>query len=484
MAYTIKIGQFAKNIESTAQPNTTGWAEHSVTLKNGADISNPRIELQVSWEDIKDVNYAVMMNRYYWVIGKNMLRENLCQLSLRVDVLATYKTEIGASSLYILRSSAASDGTIRDNLYPSRGIAEYSRQAWPATPTTHTFASGVYVLNITGTYTSGSSNLIQLTPPNFRKLLRMLYADIDGFQASDIIQKLCNFFGGNPAKLVNSAMWFPSKFTSVEAMSDTYIGSWRPGAAINIASDPIPCEIIKDPIQFVDYCTFTIDKHPKAATRGEYLNLSPFSNYKLFIPTAGAVNLDTTQLMGITSIEVDRYVDALTGRMVSYVSTPSSGVGVDPHYLAVLTGQYGIYLPLSGGNNTGGQIIGGTLSTIGAAAAAAMTGGTAAMGSSAIIGALNAAIGTVDAAMAGASVSSGGAAGSLVELNKEIILDTTFYDVVDEDNTRNGRPLCQVTTPANLGGFMIADKGDVVMAGPLPEHEEVKRYLETGFFYE
>ena len=50
MAYTIKLGQFAKNIESTAQPNTTGWAEHSVTLKNGADISNPRIELQVSWE--------------------------------------------------------------------------------------------------------------------------------------------------------------------------------------------------------------------------------------------------------------------------------------------------------------------------------------------------------------------------------------------------------------------------------------------------
>lgn len=477
MAYTIKLGQFAKNIESTAQPNTTGWAEHSVTLKNGADISNPRIELQVSWEDIKDVNYAVMMNRYYWVIGKNMLRENLCQLSLRVDVLATYKTEIGSSSLYILRSSAASDGTISDNLYPIKAQLTPYEDFWPSPPTSHKYENGVFVLNIAGSQTVGASTLIQLSPPSFRLLIQKLYEALDGFSLGDIIPSVVKFFGGNPEKLINSAIWFPTKFTSVVSASDVYIGNWHPGMSIpGYTPITIPCEIIKDPEQVVDYASFTVRKHPQAATRGSYLNLAPYSKYTIYVPGAGAAQLDTSELLNSNAIYCVREVDALTGKMVVTVTSVPIDAQEDVHILAKLTGQYGVEFPLKG-SNSGSSVVNGMLTTLGSIGAAIATGGAG-------IGVAAASIGTIANAISGATVNSAGVSGILAELNRPIYFDTSFYEIVDEDNARRGRPLCQITTPATLGGFMIADKGDVVMAGPLPEHEEVKRYLETGFFYE
>lgn len=466
MAYTIKIGQFAKNIESTAQPNTQGWAEHSVALKNGADISNPRIELQVSWDNIKDVNYAVMMNRYYWVIGKNMLRENLCQLSLRVDVLATYKREIGASRLYILRSSAASDGEITDQLYPATGHITYGHAENDFYPSTGLYDNGFIVLNVSGIATSGSSTLWRLSTSNFRTFISNLYSAIDGFQFADLFEAVNKLASGSPTKLVSSAMWFPSTFNfDIGTTQEIVVGGWQSGVNGNLITDPIK-ELA--PVEL------TLTKHPQAVTRGAYLNLSPYSIYTLTMPMFGSINLDTTAIKNATSIYVNIRADAMSGQAKAYIH---SGGNPRP-VLGVLTAQMGVPIPLAG-QESGASVAGGIVSTLAGVAAAIASGGAAAP----IIGAASGAIGTAVSALSGASFS-GGSGGSALNAGYAIELDSTHFEVVDEDNARRGRPLCQVTTPASLGGFMIADKGDVVMAGPLPEHEEVKRYLETGFFYE
>ena len=63
-------------------------------------------------------------------------------------------------------------------------------------------------------------------------------------------------------------------------------------------------------------------------------------------------------------------------------------------------------------------------------------------------------------------------------------LDTICYEITDSDNTQNGRPLCKIKKPSTLTGYMIVSDGYVEIAGPLPEQQEIKRFLETGFFYE
>ena len=64
------------------------------------------------------------------------------------------------------------------------------------------------------------------------------------------------------------------------------------------------------------------------------------------------------------------------------------------------------------------------------------------------------------------------------------VFSATFYYAADDDVYRNGRPYCKIATPSALTGFMIASKGDVAIPGTLPEEEEVKAYMEAGFYYE
>lgn len=469
MAYTVKIGQFAKNIESTAQPNTTGWAEHSVTLKNGADISNPRIELQVSWDNIKDANYAVMMNRYYWIIGKNMLRENLCQLSLRVDVLATYKNEIGSSNLYILRSSASYDGNIVDNFYPPTADVVYYSEGSNFFHSNSPYADGFYVVNVVGVNTNtGNSTLWKMDPDEFKEFINKTYLAINGYQPSDLLEALQQLAGGSPTKLISSAMWFPKgvDFTTSALKHPVIVGTWSPAVNAYLITDPI----------YQTLFTLDIHKHPQAATKGQYLNLAPYSIYTLNIPLFGSINIDGTQIIDCDTLGINVYVDAISGTAIA--NTQGTALGLTPPINAFLSAQLGVPLPLQG-QNAGNTIVGGITSTIGSIAAGLVSANPI----GAAIGAVSAGVGTIAGAISGSSFSTG-SGGSVIAPNIGISLQSTHYLIADEDNARNGRPLCQLTTPASLGGFMIAQKGDVVMAGPLPEHEEVKRYLETGFFYE
>lgn len=472
MAYTVKLGTFAKNIESTAQPNTTGWAEYSVTLKNGADISNPQLEISAGWGQIQDCNYAVMLNRYYWIVGKNMLRENFCVLDLKVDVLATYKTEIGSSSLYILRSSASSDGTIIDNYYPTKAAVTYTEEIenpfYHSTP----YTNGFYVVNVSGASIdsngdpiSGTSILWKMSPSTFRDFITKVYVNIDGFQAQDIFEAINKLLAGSPTKLISSAMWFPGQVNfTTSASQRVYVGSWDSG---------VDAQLITDPIYVDSSMWMDINRHPQASTRGAFLNLAPYSIYTLCLPLFGSINLDPTLMIGGTQVHVYLRVDAVSG-----VATVEVDTGGNRPMLGYLTAQLGVAMPLNG-QESGASVAGGIVSTLAGVAAAIASGGAAAP----IIGAAGSGIGTAVSAMSGASFSSG-SSGSILAPTASWRLNSTHFTLADEDNTHNGRPLCQVTTPASLGGFMIAQKGDVVMAGPLPEHEEVKRYLETGFFYE
>ena len=61
---------------------------------------------------------------------------------------------------------------------------------------------------------------------------------------------------------------------------------------------------------------------------------------------------------------------------------------------------------------------------------------------------------------------------------------TTYYNIAPEDNINNGRPLCQMQNPANLGGYMVADKAPLAISCTRPELEEIERYITTGFYYE
>ena len=119
MSFYINLYTFTKKVNSTGQPTGTG-TQYSCNILTPADITAPVVEISAS-ADLTAYNYAYIANfhRYYWIEGISF-EAGLWILTLAVDVMATYKTEIGGASLYVLRSASQSDGNLMDNFYPTK----------------------------------------------------------------------------------------------------------------------------------------------------------------------------------------------------------------------------------------------------------------------------------------------------------------------------------------------------------------------------
>lgn len=457
---TINLYTFAKKENSTAIPTGTG-AAFNCKVKSPSSLETPRVEISGAYPGGYNYAYIAAWNRYYFITDCEY-DSGLWILSLHVDVLATYKTEIGNSNLYILRAASANNGNITDNYYPPTANAVRYRDLQDLNAVPGPFNTGVYVVNITGTNTAGNSTLVEFDPVNFQGLIRALYLGINGLQVTDFVDAVVQLFGGNPTKLINSCYWFPWGFVdrSTQNQEVIYIGSW---------SSNTPGYVISNPTSELDQTIFSIRKHPQAAARGNYLNAAPFSSYNLYIPGAGVIALDTTKMLGATQIIVTRTVDAFTGQMLVKVNTNTNQL------LACITAQWGVPI-IMGGNNPSNPV-GAITGAIGAVSSA-LAGPPAAL-----IGAASAGVGSLAGSMTGVSANAG--TGSAINIIGEpITLDTSFYQVPGDDNTHNGRPLMDTRTINTLSGFIMVQRGDVPIDGTAEEQAGIRRYLEGGFYYE
>ena len=86
-------------------------------------------------------------------------------------------------------------------------------------------------------------------------------------------------------------------------------------------------------------------------------------------------------------------------------------------------------------------------------------------------------------------VSGIGSAGSFISLSSinnltRCFLKQKYYQIVDENNTELGRPLCQLKQINTLSGFILCSGADVQITGTQEEAIKVNGYMNTGFFYE
>ena len=253
-----------KKVNSTLIPSGAG-TEINVVLKSPSSIINPRFELN----QYLDVNYCYVaeFNRYYFI---NEIRyENpLWIYSCNVDVLASFKTEIGASSKYVLRSASSYDLTIRDNLYPNK--ADFTNSVATINPSVP-FSSGYIVVGVLGnnSNTNGITYYIT-TPTGYSSLISQLLTTADGYDWGDLTQGVINSIM-NPFQYLVSARWYPEPF-DVIGQTTIKAGLWDSGVNAGIIDSTKT-----HTSTFSSTGIMNIPKHPKASTRGEYLNLSPYT---------------------------------------------------------------------------------------------------------------------------------------------------------------------------------------------------------------
>lgn len=458
----VKFYTFSKDSNSTKRPATTDMklSADCQILEPCSVISPTLIIKAAAPKDVTFYNYAYIADfgRYYFITDWKYVT-GLWTATLACDVLSTYKSQIGAERLYILRASAASNGYIRDGFYPLTGKTSADGQIIDVDDIP--LSDGYYIINIVGSNTAAST-LYQLTPSGFNNLIRALNAEIAGTPVADVKQAVINAMF-KPIDYIKSVIWVPRSMAALggSLVNDLSIGWWnsqQSAYCLNTAAG------------LVQTWSLTIPKHPQAA-RGKYLNMAPYTEYWLYYQPFGLIALDASKMVDETTLTINIYADAVTGVGILEVGGSNTGV------LASVTAQWGVPIPFSGAASNI-SAVSSAATNLGAAIGGALTGNVALMAGATANGILDAA-----SAIRG-NVATLGNAGSLAAYQTGKTFGAIFYHVADDYNAKNGRPYMNDATPAGLGGFMIAQRGDVPIPGTAAEADAIKAILESGFYYE
>lgn len=486
MAFYVRLYTLSKRENSTKRPEGDGNLQRCI-LRRGSSLMTPVLEFDFGTDtDSNPIGYNYcyipQFERYFFIedwtfSGALWIASCIC------DVLATYKTEIGATSLYILRASAASDGAITDTLYPAKTGCTFDTST-ASTP--WTLSGGVYCCGvIDGDPSFGSISYLLVSGSTMNSVVAAMMSDSwlgsNGFQSADFSFALQKSIV-NPLQYLVSCVYLP--FAATGGSAHTF----KPGGyQITIGSGLGTTAISPGATTYTITRSLSIPKHPQAASRGAYLNQAPYSVYTLTIPPFGCIDLDSTVLRNASSVTCEVSVDLPTGLGILTVTCNGivlnrleANVGV-PVQLSQVSRDYvgGITSALSGiAGAVGSMAMPGLGAATGAAATAMKVGGAAGAA-----GAGTSAIGNAVSALT-PRAQSVGSGGSYAQLEKTWRLDAQFFPMVDDDNAHNGRPYCKMATPASLGGYLLVQDADVSIAGTASEDARIRDYLQTGFYYE
>lgn len=472
MSFSVNLYKHDKRDNSTLRPSGGGWQLHCV-LRRGSSIMTPVLEFDfgtTSDGNPIEYNYCYMpsFNRYYFIEDWTY-SGSLWIATCIVDVLATYKDEIGSTSLYMLRASGDSNGRVPDTMYPAKEGCSFSHEYYDCP---YTLTAGVIILGVVDDDpTIGGLSYYCLGMATAHRLINALVNNdiinsTNGFNTTDASAALQRSIA-DPIQYIKSAVYIPFNI-SVGTTKPFNVNGWTTLASAATGSSAFTAAQSNHHISHV----FDLPKHPDVA-RGEYLNQAPWSNYTMTIPPFGQVELDSSILANSTGVGAAVDVDLVTGLGILTISANGT-------ILSRIEAQVGVPLQMS---QVSRDYLGAVTSIM--QGAASVTAG-ALSGPAGIASGIGAGVGAIGDAIKALvpRAQSVGSGGSFSQLRYDWRLDAQFFRPVDEDNAHNGRPLCAMRTPASLGGYMLVRDGDVATGGTSMEDARVREYLETGFYYE
>lgn len=447
---------FKKQTNETKIPSST-YTEFDLFLKDKCSITHPVFLIDHMDEEF---NYAYIpkWKRYYFIGSINIANNEMMELTLDVDPMASYRSDILDYSIYVERAAAEHDGKLIDNLYPASADMTIQKTAFTS-PFVSDWIDCRWILGVTGENAFGifgSVAYYEFTHGDVGYILGQLYADDNFggiFQSSE-----------NPAQYIVSCMAIP--ISTLGGHDRMYLGNWTTAESWGKG--------ITDPTLDLDDITITLPSHPQTGSHGAWVKHAPYTKHTLYFEPFGAIELDANMLMNASSnkIYLDIKIDQITGMGTLTIRMNSTTGPV----LARVNRQIGI--PIAVASTTrktlgeGAGTIVGVASTIGLLAKAHPV----AAGLTAIT--------TIASSLESqfAKVQTNGANGSFLSLSVEPCVVSEFTTICAIDNAHSGRPLCQVRRLGNMSGFVKCLNADVPIAGLDEEKSAINSYLNSGAY--
>lgn len=452
---------FSKKLNSTAIPSS--GTSFDCYLKDPSSIISPTVILDHS--NPTSYNYAKIdeFDRYYWISNWEYNR-GVWEATLSSDALASFRSSIGSTQMYALRSSVVYNGDVQDPMYAIESTPT-TESITKATPYAQSLSSGSYVVTIIGRNSSAIGGLTHyvLSHSNFVSLLTYMFDENVNYITTDTIDNaVFELSPGltkalfNPSQYIATCIWFPFDVPGGSSNS-IYFGYWNSG---------VSGQVLSSSAVWTDIMDFTTGGHPQAATRGSYLNGSPYTRLILSFPPFGTIPLPANQFISGAGHTVHAYlhVDCINGQ--GTLELVGSNLGV----IARVSGQIGV--PISLSSVTASWATAGVADLVDWFADITNSDALSDFASGPL-------------RMLGADVSTSGSQGGFGAFSQSPTLTALYYGIVDENNEDVGRPAMQKVTPSTTGtGYYRIAHADVKAPATSQELSAIKRTLEGGFFYE
>lgn len=457
----------SKRNNSTLVPSGTG-VTLNIELKNSESLLHPRFRLSLSSRPAW--NYVQYEGRYYFIRDIVSVRNNLWDLFCDVDVLATYKANIQATTAFVLYDAAGNTEIVDDRL-PTKTTAIYSQNSTPLSA--NASAAGSYLCCATGEAASHIfkipnvswlSNIIGDPDDGLAAYLSNEFPSIEGW-SSDWLEGLVYYLkqagknligsGSNVFNNIRSILWVPWNVqTSQTASFD--LGIFHSGAVASIVTTLFEQSTVSIdiPWQFSDW------------RRNE-----PYTFIYLYIPFVGVIHIPSSQVIGQSTINIQIAFNQQNGEIAFRVYSGSVQIGAYGANTAVS-------IPFGASQVTPAQKITALAGTAGGVAAAVSAGNV--MGVAAAAASL-AAVRPIGASVGGI----GGGAGGGLDLNLRCF--TICHDTIVTPNSianTLGTPTMAQQSLANKSGYVKTLYASVSGSMTSEERQLINSMLDGGIYIE
>ena len=492
MSVTVYFANVSKKRNSTLQGTFT--TSYDCVLKAPTWLDRPTFLVSAA---TMDYNAAKMGDRYYFIDDVVSVRNGQWEVSCVLDVLATYKTDILASTQYVCYSSYKSSVWLPDSRIPILRTEEYFEQPGmiPA------FSSaGFYVLTVTGKngcecYAVSMSDIAALiadiqdwVDDDFAKLLSGQYDpnNPQSYQfdttehAVESIGKMLTQSGcvgtayQNAPQMIRSCIWVPfneSYFHSTAFPKRIYLGTYETQCnAYGLSAAPYSNEVeITIPWKHSDW--------RRAVCESVYIRL----------PYAGLIQLAADSLTARSKLTVAYSMCAVDGTVAYQVKADNHTVG---YYAGACAASYAIGInqragvgeivqtAIAGAEKVVSMAVNSSLSPV--------SGGGAALGIA--LEGVNTVYSIADTALStnpSCIGTIGGAASAGLSQSASVIV--VAHTTVVEPSAMAATmelPTMKPMSLATLTGYCQCANAHVALAAQAREIDAVDFYLNSGFFIE
>lgn len=449
---------FSKRKNSTKQP--TGGTQITVRLKDNCSVEAPVFILTGG---LPDYNYVEAFGHYYFVSDIVSLTADVSEIHCTQDVLATYKSDIGNTTAFVMYDTS-SNTQIPDNRLAIKTVPVVSSNYVDLS--SHISKTGTFIATVTGqnatqAYIISAANIANLIP-NLQTQIENVFPTPTGVLDADFVPTIIAavrqlITAGNVAENIRDVRWVPA-IVGGGGGTAVYAGMYNTGITARPVdinpSDRILTDIksVNIPWQFSDW-----------------RNTEPYTSLSMYIPFVGTITIPASQVRTYSNITINTSLDAITGDIAIQLKA-----GGD-----LTIGTYGASLGVEIPIGSTSPVLSHLVTSI-SAIPTMLAGGLPGVASGVASIATN--MFTPLSQSAGGLGSSAGAG-----LGLQVILSSVCHDTTVSPSSVSaaiGTPAYASKQIGTLSGYIQCQNASVDTTAKDADRDIINGYLNSGFFYE